>query len=160
MISHIYHGNGIYGLNIHQCRQLQMSRYSNEMQHKLQTIPHTIIEAVKERILANTLPPKSKLSQDLEVYRVTSTTVSFLFFFCIQLICSSHSHSYTINTCYTLSSFRRLWPINPNPAIMQPSGHIPLQYMAHHAEATVHSHITSKPFACSGSPTKHLSSTC
>ena len=80
-----------YGLNIHH-RQLQ-KRHSNETQRKLQTIPHKIIEAAKERILATTLPPKSKLSQVLEVYRVASTAVSSLFSFCIQLICSSHSHS-------------------------------------------------------------------
>ena len=80
-----------YKLNIHH-RQLQI-RNSNETQRKLQTIPHTIIEAAKERILATTLPPKSKLSQVLEVYRVASTAVSSLFSFCIQLICSSYSHS-------------------------------------------------------------------
>ena len=131
------------------------------MQRKLQTIPHTIIEAVKERILANTLPPKSKLSQDLEVYRVTSTTVSFLSSFCIQLICSSHSHSYTINTCYTLSSFRRLWPISPNKPSCNQVDIFP--YSTWHTtqkQLYIYSHITSKPLACSGLPTKHLSSTC
>ena len=49
-----------------------------------------------------------------------------LFSFCIQLICSSHSHSYTICTCYTLSSSCGHWPISPNPAIIQLSGHFAL----------------------------------
>ena len=91
-----------YGLNIHH-RQLQ-KRHSNETQRKLQTIPHTIIEAAKERILATTLPPKSKLSQVLEVYRVTSTAVPLSF----PSVSNSSAHpiaiASTICTCYTLSS--------------------------------------------------------
>ena len=57
--------------------------------------------------------------------------------FCIQLICSSHSHGYIICTCYTLSSSFGHWPIDPNPSIyiMQPNGHFPLSsiYISHHA---------------------------
>ena len=45
--------------------------------------------------------------------------------FCIQLICASHNHSCTICTCYTLSSSCGLWPISPNPAIMQPKWTFP-----------------------------------
>ena len=90
----------------------------------------TKIEAAKERILATTLPPNSKISQDLkEVYSPQSHIHSCslpLFPFCIQLICSSHSLSYTICTCYTLFSSCGLWSITPNPAIMQPSIHFPL----------------------------------
>ena len=43
-------------------------------------------------------------------HRGISTAVPFLSSFCIQLICSSHSHSYTIYTSYTLSFLHRLWP--------------------------------------------------
>ena len=58
-----------------------MSRYSNETQCMLHTLSHTIIEAAKERILATTLPPNSKISHDLEeVYSVTSTGFPFTFF--------------------------------------------------------------------------------
>ena len=88
-----------YGSNI--ChRQLQTSRYANETQRKLQTIPQTMIAGSKqERILATTLPPNSKISQDPS--HIHSCSLS-LFPFCIQLICSSHSHGYTICTCHTL----------------------------------------------------------
>ena len=73
----------------------------------------TKIEAAKERILATTLPPNSKISQDpKEVYspksRIHSCSLP-LFPFCIQLICSSHSLSYF------------LWTLDYYP---QPSHHV------------------------------------
>ena len=66
-----------YGLNI--ChRQLQISRYSKKSQWKLQAIPQTMIEAAKERILANYSP--SKL-ENFHQTRVTFIAVPFTLFF-------------------------------------------------------------------------------
>ena len=159
--------NGHCGLN--NCHgQLQMNRYLNETQQKLQTIPQTMTEAVKGRILTTSLPPNARISNQKSQkksthysYIVTSIDVPPLTLPSVSnsSACSSHCHGYTICTSYTLFSSYKLWPFSPNPAIMQTSRHFSLssRYSTCHTmhiykQLYIATLLLSLDIACSSSP--------